>query len=58
MKNKKVLIIFKYPRGNWNNNIIAKFSNYYVTKHLYLNELKNNNYIETIKEINKFIKNV
>jgi len=57
MKNKKVLIIFKYPRGNWNNNIIAKFSNYYVTKHLYLNELKNNNYIETIKEINKFIKN-
>ena len=31
MKNKKVLIIFKYPRGNWNYNIISKFSNYYKT---------------------------
>ena len=56
MKNKKVLIIFKYPRGNWNYNIISKFSNYYKTEHLYLNEIQNNNFTETINKINNLIK--
>ena len=56
MKNKKVLIIFKYPRGNWNNNIINKFSNYYKTEYLYLSDYKNKNFTEIIVEINNLIK--
>lgn len=56
MKNKKVLIIFKYPRGNWNNNIINKFSNYYKTEYLYLSDYKNKNFTEIIIEINNLIK--
>ena len=56
MENKKALIIFKYPRGNWNNNITNKFKNYYLTEYIYLNEYKNKNFTETIFEINNLIK--
>jgi|TARA_Y100000310_G_C20667253_1_gene808268 hypothetical protein len=55
MKNK-VLIIFKYPRANWNEPIINKFSNYYDTEYLYINNYKNKNYKELVKEINNLIK--
>ena len=41
---KKVLIIFKYPRGNWNPAIISKFSNFYETDHLYLSDFKDKNF--------------
>ena len=54
MKNK-VLIIFKYHR-NWNSNIISKFSNFYETEHLYINDFKNKNFTEIILDINKIIK--
>ena len=54
MKNK-VLIIFKYHR-NWNSNIISKFSNFYETEHLYINDFKNKNFTEIILDINKLIK--
>ena len=40
MKNK-VLIIFKYPRDQWNTPIINKFSNYYDTEYLYISNYKN-----------------
>ena len=53
--NKKVLIIFKYPRGNWNPTIIDKFSNYFETEHLYLSNYTNKNFTEVINEINNII---
>ena len=56
MKNKKVLIIFKYPRGNWNDNITNKFSNYYLTEYLYLSDYKNKNFTEVVNTINQLIK--
>ena len=34
---KKVLIIFKYPHGYLNQPIVKKFSNYYDTEYLYVN---------------------
>ena len=42
MKNK-VLIIFKYPHGYLNQPIVKKFSNYYDTEYLYVNDYKNKN---------------
>ena len=54
MKNK-VLIIFKYPRDQWNTPIINKFSNYYDTEYLYISNYKNKNYIEIVEEINNLI---
>ena len=55
MKNK-VLIIFKYPRDQWNTPIINKFSNYYDTEYLYLNDYKNKNFTEIVNDINNLIK--
>ena len=55
MKNK-VLIIFKYPHGYLNQPIIDKFSNYYDTEYIYLNDYKNKNFIGTINDINNLIK--
>ena len=55
MKNK-VLIIFKYPRAQWNTPIINKFSNYYDTEYLYISNYKNKNYTEVVEEINNLIK--
>ena len=55
MKNK-VLIIFKYPRDQWNTPIINKFSNYYDTEYLYISNYKNKNYTEVVEEINNLIK--
>ena len=52
---KKVLIVFKYPRANWNPYVIKKFSNYYETEHLYISEYKNKNFTEIVKDINKLI---
>ena len=52
---KKVLIIFKYPRV-WNAYGIDKFSNYYETESLYINDLKNKNFTEIIDYINDLIK--
>ena len=54
MKNK-VLIVFKYPRANWNPYVIKKFSNYYETEHLYISEYKNKNFTEIVKDINELI---
>ena len=54
MKNK-VLIIFKYPRGNWNPAIISKFSNYYDTEYLYISDYKDKNFTELITDINNLI---
>ena len=53
---KKVLIIFKYPRGNWNPTVIKKFSNYYETDYLYISDFKNKNFTEVITEVNNLIK--
>ena len=53
---KKVLIVFKYPRGNWNPAIINKFSIFYDTKHLYVSNYKNKNFDETIEDINNIVK--
>ena len=53
---KKVLIIFKYPRGNWNPPVIKKFSNYYDTEFLYISNFKNRNFTEIIDNINNLIK--
>ena len=55
MKNK-VLIIFKYPHSYLNQPIIDKFSNYYNTEYIYLNDYKNKNFIGTINDINNLIK--
>ena len=55
MKNK-VLIIFKYPHGYLNHPIVKKFSNYYDTEYLYVNDYKNKNFTETINDINNLIK--
>ncbi len=55
MKNK-VLIIFKYPHGYLNQPIINKFSNYYDTEYLYLNDYKNKNFTEIVNDINNLIK--
>ena len=52
---KKVLIVFKYLRANWNPYVIKKFSNYYETEHLYISEYKNKNFTEIVKDINKLI---
>ena len=52
---KKVLIVFKYLRANWNPYVIKKFSNYYETEHLYISEYKNKNFIEIVTDINKLI---
>ena len=38
---KKILIIFKYPRGNWNGPVIRKFSNFYDVEHLYISNYSN-----------------
>ncbi len=53
--NKKVLIIFKYPRGNWNPTIIDKFSNYYETEHLYISDYEDKNFTNVVNEINNLI---
>ena len=55
---KKVLIVFKYPRGNWNPAIINKFSTFYDTKHLYISNYKDKNFTETIEDINNIINKV
>ena len=55
MKNK-VLIIFKYPHGYLNRPIVKKFSNYYDTEYLYVNNYKNKNFTETVNDINNLIK--
>ena len=52
---KKVLIVFKYLRANWNPYVIKKFSNYYETEHLYISEYKNKNFTEIVTDINKLI---
>ena len=52
---KKALVIFKYPRANWNPYVIKKFSNYYETEHLYISEYKNKNFTEIVTDINKLI---
>jgi len=54
MKNK-VLAIFKYPRP-WNMDVLNRFSNYYETEHLYINEYKNKNFIQIIENMNNLIK--
>ena len=54
MKNK-VLIIFKYGHY-WNSNITEKFSNYFDTEFLYINNFKNKNFTETVNDINNLIK--
>jgi len=53
---KKVLIIFKYPRGNWNPTVIKKFSNYYETDYLYISDFKDKNFTEVVITINNLIK--
>ena len=53
---KKVLIIFKYQRHHWNIPIVNKFSNYYDTEHLYINDYKNKNFSEIVNELNELIK--
>ena len=53
---KKVLIVFKYPRGNWNKPVINKFSNYYDTEHLYISDYSNKNFTEVVNDINDLIK--
>ena len=53
---KKVLIVFKYPRGNWNKPVINKFSNYYDTEHLYISDYSNKNFTEVVSDINDLIK--
>ena len=53
---KKVLIVFKYPRGNWNPAIINKFSIFYDTKHLYVSDYKDKNFSEIIEDINNIVK--
>ena len=53
---KKVLIIFKYPHGYLNQPIVKKFSNYYDTEYLYVNNYKNKNFTETVNDINNLIK--
>ncbi len=52
---KKVLIVFKYPRA-WNISLVNRFSNYYDTEYLYINNYKSKNFTEIIKEINDLIK--
>ena len=52
---KKVLIVFKYLRANWNPYVIKKFSNYYETEHLYISEYKNKNFTEIVTDINNLI---
>ena len=52
---KKVLIVFKYSHG-LNNQVIKKFSNYYETESLYINDLKNINFEGIISKINDLIK--
>ena len=54
MKNK-VLIIFKYEH-HWNSNITEKFSNYFDTEFLYINNFKNKNFTEIVNDINNLIK--
>ena len=53
---KKVLIIFKYLRHQWNIPIVNKFSNYYDTEHIYINDYKNKNFSEIVNELNELIK--
>ena len=53
---KKILIIFKYPRGNWNGPVIRKFSNFYDVEHLYISDYKNENFTEIIENINNLVK--
>ena len=53
---KKVLIIFKYPHPHWNIPVINRFSNYYEVESLYINDIKDKNFTETIEEINNQIK--
>ena len=52
---KKVLIVFKYLRANWNPYVIKKFSNYYETEYLYISEYKNKNFTEIVEDINRLI---
>jgi len=51
---KKVLIIFKYPH-QWNDPCISRFSNYYNVEYLYISNIKNKSFVETIDHINNFI---
>lgn len=52
---KKVLFIFKYPHGHWNEPINQRFSNYYETFFIYINDYKNKNFKEIVEEINNII---
>jgi len=56
MENKKVLIIFKYPRGHWNIPVINQLSIYYKTEYVYISDYKNKNFTEITNEINNLIK--
>ena len=56
MNKKKILIIFKSP-WLWNQFLVKKLSKFYIVDHLYISDIKNKNFIETIEEINKRIEN-
>ena len=53
---KNVLIIFKYPHPHWNIPVINRFSNYYEVESLYINDIKDKNFTETVEEINNLIR--
>ena len=52
---KKILIIYKYSH-HWNENVIDKFSNYYDTEYLYIDNYKSKNFTEIVADINNLIK--
>ena len=51
---KKCLLIYKWP-SYFTQFLINKFSKFYDTECIYLSDIKNKNFSETVDEINKVI---
>ena len=52
---KKCLLLYKWP-SYFTQFLVNKFSKFYDTEYLYINEIKNKNFSETTNAVNEFIK--
>ena len=52
---KKCLLLYKWP-SYFTQFLVNKFSKFYDTEYLYISEIKNKNFSETVNVVNEFIK--
>ena len=52
---KKCLLLYRWP-SHFTQFLVNKFSKFYDTEYLYISEIKNKNFSETVNVVNEFIK--